>query len=76
MIGPLLLSTSLLATPVDDTVWWDTQGGKVLEHRDQAGVSCSLTLYNDADSVTFTWVDPGGLVVTARDGQLSLIHIS
>lgn len=67
MIVPLLLATSLLATPVKDTVWWNTQGGKVLEHRDRAGVTCSLSLYSDARSVTFTWVEPGGLLVTARD---------
>jgi hypothetical protein len=65
LILPLLISTSLLATPVKDTVWWDTPGGKVMEHRDQTAADCSLLLYDDNGSVTFEWRDPGKIQVTA-----------
>jgi len=65
LIIPLLISTSLSVLPVKDTVWWDTSGGKVLEHRDQTDVTCSLMLYDDNGSVTFQWDDPGRTTVTA-----------
>jgi hypothetical protein len=52
-------------TPVKDTVWWNTQGGRVMEHRDDTDASCSLMLYDDAGSVTFEWDDPGRTSITA-----------
>jgi hypothetical protein len=61
----MLLSGALLAMPVKDTVWWDTPGGKVTEHRDARDTGCSLMLYDDAGSVTFEWDDPGRTLVTA-----------
>jgi hypothetical protein len=63
----MLLSSSLLVTPVKDTVWWDTSGGRVTEHRDESGTNCSLMLYNDEGSVVFEWQDPGRTSVTAID---------
>ena len=65
MLIPLLVSGVLLAMPVKDTVWWETPGGKVMEHRDANDVNCSLMLYDDAGSVTFDWDDPGRTLVTA-----------
>jgi hypothetical protein len=67
LIVPLLFSAALAALPVKDTVWWETAGGKVLEHRDQDDVSCSLMLYDGARSVTFEWDNPGRTTVTAID---------
>lgn len=61
----MLLSSSLFATPVKDTVWWDTPGGKVTEHRDETDTGCSLMLYDDDGSVTFEWDDPSRTLVTA-----------
>lgn len=56
-------------TPVKDTVWWNTPGGKVTEHRDQAGTSCTLMLYNDAGSVFFEWTGASAIVATAINGN-------
>jgi hypothetical protein len=61
----MLLSSSLALMPVKDTVWWDTPGGKVTEHRDDTDISCSLMLYDDGGSVTFDWTDPGRVLITA-----------
>jgi hypothetical protein len=63
----MILSGSLFATAVNDTVWWETPGGKVTEDRGPAGASCSLTFYDDSGSVVFDWADPGRTVVTAID---------
>ncbi len=63
---PLLMGP-LLASQVKDTVWWETPGGKVTEHRDSSGASCSLMLYNDAGSVFFQWTDGGTILATAID---------
>jgi hypothetical protein len=62
-------------TPVKETVWWNTPGGRVTEFRDQAEATCSLMLYNADGSVTFAWDDhgsaasesaePGSVLVTA-----------
>jgi hypothetical protein len=72
LIIPILLSASLLVTQVKETVWWNTPGGKVIQHQDPAGTSCSLMLYNDAGSVVFEWADPGRVVVTAIDWNWQL----
>jgi hypothetical protein len=61
----MLLSSALLVTPVKDTVWWDTPGGKVTEHQDGDSIGCVLMLYNDAGSVTFEWDNSGRTLVTA-----------
>lgn len=65
MIIPLLLANLLLATPVKDTVWWNTQGGRVMEHRDQSVASCSLLVYDADGSVTFDRDASGETTVTA-----------
>jgi hypothetical protein len=52
-------------TPVKDTVWWDTPGGKVMEHHDDTDTSCSLMFYDNSGSVTFDWADPGRVSITA-----------
>jgi hypothetical protein len=67
LIIPIVIAASLSATPVKDTVWWDTAGGRVTQHRDETGTNCSLMLYNDEGSVIFEWVDPGTTSVTAVD---------
>ena len=67
MITPVLISGLLLVTPVKDTVWWNTVGGRVTEHRDQTNANCSLMLYNDEGSVVFEWDGPGNTSVTAID---------
>lgn len=61
----MFLSFPLLVTPVKDTVWWNTAGGKVTQNRDSAGNMCSLMLYNDAGSVFFEWAGGGSILVTA-----------
>jgi hypothetical protein len=65
LLIPMLFSGALLATPVKDTVWWNTPGGKVTEHRNASDAGCALMLYDDAGSVTFEWDDPGRTLVTA-----------
>jgi hypothetical protein len=62
---PLLITGLLLATPVKDTVWWNTTGGTVMEHRDENGANCALTLQSDAGNVVFEWRDAGRVSVTA-----------
>jgi hypothetical protein len=61
----MLMSGALFVVPTKDTVWWNTSGGKVMEHRDQTEASCSLMLYDGNGSVTFEWDDPGRTTVTA-----------
>jgi hypothetical protein len=61
----MLLTGSLLLTPVKNTVWWDTPGGKVTEHRNESEAGCSLMLYDNNGSVTFEWADPNRILVTA-----------
>jgi hypothetical protein len=61
----MLLASSLFATPVKETVWWDTPGGKVTENRDQTDASCSLMLYDHDGSVTFEWDSLGRTFVIA-----------
>lgn len=63
----MLLASSLLVLPVKDTVWWNTPGGRVTEHRDETGASCSLMLYDDAGSVVFQFADRDMTLVTATD---------
>src|SRR5271166_2012031 len=63
----MLLSSSLFVTPVKDTVWWNTPGGKVTEHRNPSAASCSLTLFDSGGSVTFEWIDPAEAQVSAVD---------
>lgn len=65
MIIPILLSSSLLIMPAKDTVWWETAGGRVMEHQSDTDMSCSLMFYDDSGSVTFEWVDPGKILITA-----------
>lgn len=72
LLIPILLSSTLLVMPVKDTVWWETPGAKVTEHRDAVDSGCSLMLYDDSGSVTFEWDDPGRTVVTAIDWNWQL----
>jgi hypothetical protein len=51
---PILLS-SLLVTPVADTVWWNTNGGNVSERRDSETATCTLRIDNDDGQFQFTW---------------------
>jgi hypothetical protein len=67
LIVPLLLSIPLHVVPVKDTVWWNTAGGTVTEHRDENGANCALTFQSDAGSVVFEWQNAGGTSVTAID---------
>jgi hypothetical protein len=67
LIIPMLLSGSLFATQVNDTVWWNTPGAKVIEHREQNPASCSLMFYNDDGNIIFDWDASGKLLVIATD---------
>jgi hypothetical protein len=67
LIIPMLVASSLFVMPVKDTVWWETPGGQVTEHQDDSDRSCSLMLYDDAGAVTFKWIDPGTVLITAID---------
>jgi hypothetical protein len=51
--------------PAKDTVWWETPGGQVTEHQSDTDMSCSLMFYDESGSVTFEWVDPGRILITA-----------
>lgn len=63
----MLLSGSLFGTQVNDTVWWDTPGAKVVEHRDQNPASCSLMFYGDDGNIIFDWDASGKLLVMATN---------
>lgn len=67
MIIPVILATSLFVQPIADTVWWNTVGARVTEHRDQQGASCSLTFFNDNGTVAFQWDKNGETSLTAND---------
>ena len=73
MIIPLLLTSSLLfGTPVKDTVWWNTEGGRVLEHRDGAVATCTLWLIDQDSRVAFTWAKGQPVSVAAISPALSM----
>src|SRR3954453_15040734 len=61
----MLLAGSLTVSAAKYTVWWDTPGGKVTEHRNGGDAGCSLMLYDASGSVTLEWDDPGKTSVTA-----------
>jgi hypothetical protein len=63
----MLLAGSLFGTQVNDTVWWNTPGAKVVEHREQNPASCSLMFYNDDGNIIFDWDASGKLLVIATD---------
>ena len=65
MITSILVAGTLIVLPAKDTVWWDTPGGKVMEHRDQTAANCTLMLYDGDSSVTFAWDNPGRTMVIA-----------
>jgi hypothetical protein len=67
LIIPALFAVSFLVVPVKDTVWWNTVGGRVTEHRDATGATCSLMLYDDRGSVVFEWTGGERISVTAID---------
>jgi hypothetical protein len=51
---PAALSAFLLVNAVD-TVWWNSFAGSVVEHRDRDAVTCTLTLKDQQNQVTFAW---------------------
>jgi hypothetical protein len=63
----MLISSALFVTPVKDTVWWNTPGGKVTGHSDPTANRCSLMLYDNDGSVLFEWDDQGRILVIAID---------
>jgi hypothetical protein len=64
LIVTAVFSTLLAVLPVKDTVWWNTPGGEVTEHRDQSEAVCSLMLYDGDGSVTFAWDGQARVAVT------------
>jgi hypothetical protein len=46
-----------MATPVkdQDTVWWNTTGANVIEHRDANGSVCSLAMFDNKTNILITW---------------------
>ncbi len=55
MILSLLLASYLTITPIADTIWWNTAGGRVVGHKDEHGSSCTLFLTNSDGTISFTW---------------------
>jgi hypothetical protein len=47
------------ASAAADTVWWRTDGGTVTGHRDESGLTCTLTLTSPDGRIAFSW--GGGL---------------
>jgi hypothetical protein len=74
---PVLLA-GLLAMPVADSVWWRVNGGSVVEHRDQASASCTLSIYNDQGRFAFVWDRslPAHVMVTRQGWTLSADQIT
>jgi hypothetical protein len=72
-----VLST-LLIPAAGDTDWWHTNGGHVVGHRDQAGLTCTLTLENDQGRIAFAWTDglPLRAMVERDDWHLQADDIS
>lgn len=50
-----VLLSGLLLTPVSDTVWWNTEGGNVTQHRDKDDATCTLALENEQGRFEFVW---------------------
>lgn len=55
MFKTSLLSLTLLATPVADTVWWRTTGGTVIQHANGDRETCTLTLEDNQTQFAFVW---------------------
>jgi hypothetical protein len=55
MLRLSVVLSALVLTPVADTVWWNTTGGNVKQHRDQDGASCTLVVENESGQFTFVW---------------------
>jgi hypothetical protein len=55
MLRLSIVLSSLLVTPVADTVWWRTNGGTVIQHIDATMQACTLTIENDAGQFAFVW---------------------
>ncbi len=51
----LLLTSFFVITPIADTIWWNTSGGRVVGHKDERGTSCTLFLTNSDGTISFTW---------------------
>jgi hypothetical protein len=58
--------------PVKDTVWWNSTGGVVMEHRDGNAADCTLTFRGDNGIVVFTWDGAGGTSATVVDPDWQL----
>lgn len=67
MIVPVILAAQLRLLPVADTLWWNTVGARVTEHRDQNGASCALTFLGEQGSVAFQWDSAGRTSLVAID---------
>jgi hypothetical protein len=67
LIIPVILAAQLRLLPVADTLWWNTVGAQVTEHRDQNGASCALTFLGNQGSVAFQWDSAGRTLLIARD---------
>jgi len=61
----------LLLTNAADTVWWNSFGGSVKEHRDRNTVTCTLTLQDPQSQVAFTWSNRLPLRVVVESKALS-----
>ena len=72
MLIPLLLSASLSVIPVKDTVWWNSPGGIVMEHREGNTADCTLTFRGDNGIVVFHWDGMGGTSATVVDPDWQL----
>src|SRR5690348_13092595 len=51
---PILISTSM-ATQGGDRDWWRSDAGKVTEHHDRQGITCTLLMKSDQGEFRFMW---------------------
>lgn len=55
----MLAAAATGATAATDTVWWRSDAGTVVGHRDERGLTCTLTLESPEGRIAFAW--GGGL---------------
>jgi hypothetical protein len=72
MLKTAVLLAGLLLTHVDDTVWWETTIGDVVEHRDQNTTTCTLALHDSQGEFAFIWARdvPTRIVIANRNWTL------
>jgi hypothetical protein len=63
----------LITIDVNDTVWWNTPGAKVIEHRNGSNLSCTLLFTNRDGVVALEWSFNGELnmALTKEDWKFS-----